>query len=125
MILTMNRILIVEDNDDNFFLLEEILSDYNVTLERAANGLEFFSIISETKNFELILMDLMLPDTDGIELSKYIINNKIKIPIIFISAYTARCEEIFELGIEYFVSKPVSSEIFISILRKFIVLNEK
>ncbi len=121
----MNRILIVEDNDDNFFLLEEILSDYNVTLERAANGLEFFSIISETKNFELILMDLMLPDTDGIELSKYIINNKIKIPIIFISAYTARCEEIFELGIEYFVSKPVSSEIFISILRKFIVLNEK
>jgi CheY-like chemotaxis protein len=118
----MNRILIVEDNDLNFYLIEEILSKYDITLVRAANGKEFYSIISKTKSFNLVLMDLMLPDTDGIELSKYLINNHIQIPIVFISAYSERCDEIFELGIEYFLTKPIMSELFLSVISKFISL---
>lgn len=120
----MQRILIVEDNDINFLVLEEYLSDYDLSLTRAANGAEFFKIIEKTKNFELILMDLMLPDTDGIELTKHIIANEIKIPVVFISAYTERCEEIFDLGVEYFISKPIFKDIFFSIVGKFIELNK-
>ncbi len=118
----MNRILIVEDDDINFLLIEEILSKFDISLSRAANGREFYSILSKTTSFHLILMDLMLPDTDGIELSKYVINNKIQIPIVFISAYSERCDEIFELGIEYFLTKPIMSELFLSIISKFVAL---
>jgi len=118
----MNTILIVEDNDDNYLLLNEILNDYDVNLVRAASGKDFYKIISETKDFDLILMDLMLPDTDGIELTKYLIENGILLPIVFISAYTERCEEIFELGVEYFISKPILMELFLSIINKFIKL---
>jgi CheY-like chemotaxis protein len=116
----MKRILIVEDNHDNFYILKEILSDYHVSITRASDGNEFYSIINESRNFDLILMDLMLPDTDGIELTKYLISKEITIPIVFISAYTERCEEIFELGIEYFISKPIVTELFFSIIKKFI-----
>ena len=121
----IERILVVEDNDINYLVLEEILSDYAFDLQRAADGREFYEIINKSRNFNLVLMDLMLPDTDGIELSKYMINNDIKIPIVFISAYTERCEEIFELGIEYFISKPIYKDLFFSILGKFVELHKK
>ena len=119
----MKKIFVIEDNDTNYMLVEEILSEYNVELTRAANGKEFYSKIKvRPVEFDLVLMDLMLPDTDGIELSKFLINEKYNIPIIVISAYTEKCEEIFDLGIEHFISKPVMSELFISILKKYIAL---
>ncbi len=121
----MSCILIVEDNDDNFLLIEELLCDYKIKLVRAADGKEFYSIISLSTNFNLVLMDLMLPDTDGIVLAKHLINNNVRIPIVFISAYTERCEEIFELGVEYFINKPVMSQLFLSIISKFITLEVK
>jgi len=121
----MNQILIVEDNEENYLLLEEILSDYNITLVHAADGKEFYSIIAKSKKFDLVLMDLMLPDTDGIVLTKYLINNNIRIPVVFISAYTGRCEEIYELGVEYFLNKPFMTELFLSVVRKFVPLENK
>jgi len=121
----MKKILVVEDNDINFMVLEEILSDYEFTLCRAADGKEFYETIRESVDFDLVLMDLMLPDTDGIELTKYLLNQNIKIPVVFISAYTERCEEIFDLGIEYFITKPIIKELFFSILSKFVELIDK
>ena len=120
----MKKILIVEDDDPNFMLVEELLSDYNVDIVRAADGQEFYSIINQSRNFDLVLMDLMLPDTDGIALTKYLLDHNINIPIVFISAYTERCEEIFELGIEYFISKPIMTELFFSILKRFVELQD-
>jgi CheY-like chemotaxis protein len=120
----MRRILIVEDNLVNFFVLQEMLNEYELELVRAEDGQQFYGIIKESHDFDVILMDLMLPDTDGIELTKHLIDNHIKIPVVFISAYTERCEEIFDLGVEYFISKPVYKELFLSILKKFVALSK-
>ena len=121
----MKKILVVEDNDTNYLLVEEILSEFKVELTRAANGKEFYyQIKKQPIVFDMILMDLMLPDTDGIELTKFLINEKYKSPIVFISAYTDKCEVIYDLGIEYFINKPVMPEILISIIRKFIELKK-
>jgi CheY-like chemotaxis protein len=121
----MKKILVVEDENINYMVLTEILSFYNLSLIRASNGKEFYEILNKSKNFDLVLMDLMLPDTDGVILTKYLINNNIQIPVVFISAYTERCEEIFELGVEYFISKPINTELFFSIVSKFIPLVRK
>ena len=122
----MKKIFIIEDNDSNYMLLDEILSAYNVELTRAEDGKRFYSILQDkTNKFDLILMDLMLPDTDGIVLTKHLINEKVKTPIIFISAYTEKCEEIFDLGIEHFITKPVMEELFLSIVRKYIDFESK
>lgn len=121
----MDRILVVEDNDANYLLIEEILSAYDITLVRAVDGKSFYSIIAKSKSFNLVLMDLMLPDTDGIVLTKYLIHNNIKIPIVFISAYTERCEEIYELGVDYFLQKPVMSQLFKSVVGKYVSMEVK
>lgn len=121
----MEKVLVVEDIDMNYMVVRELLSDYDISLTRAIDGKQFYSIFNKSANFDLILMDLMLPDTDGIELTKYLINKDIKIPIVFISAYSERCEEIFELGVEYFISKPIFKELFLSIVKKYIDLKVK
>jgi two-component SAPR family response regulator len=70
-------------------------------------------------------MDLMLPDTDGIELTKFCIDRRIKVPIVFISAYTERCEEVYDLGIEYFLTKPIYKELFFSVIAKYVEVKKK
>jgi two-component system, OmpR family, alkaline phosphatase synthesis response regulator PhoP len=121
----MERILIVEDNHINYLVIEELLSEYAVTLYWAKDGNDFFRLIQASHGYNLVLMDLMLPDTDGIELTKHMLNNKIQIPVVFISAYSERCEEIFDLGVEYFLSKPILTDLFFSVLSKFVVLKKK
>lgn len=121
----MERILIVEDNHINYLVIEELLSEYAIDLTWAKDGNDFFRLIQARHGYNLVLMDLMLPDTDGIELTKHMLNNKIQIPIVFISAYSERCEEIFDLGVEYFISKPILTDLFFSVLSKFVVLKKK
>jgi CheY-like chemotaxis protein len=121
----MERILIVEDNHINYLVIEELLSEYAIDLYWAKDGNDFFRLIHASHRYDLVLMDLMLPDTDGIELTKHMIDNKIQIPIVFISAYSERCEEIFDLGVEYFLSKPILTDLFFSVLSKFVVLKKK
>ena len=121
----MKRILTIEDNSTNYFLVEEILSEFKVELVWAKNGKEFYEKVKRPAKYDLILMDLMLPDTDGIELTKFLINEKYKTPVVFISAYTEKCEEIYDLGIEYFINKPIVYELFISIVNKYINLEKK
>lgn len=121
----MDKILIVEDNPINYMVLHEMLSDYEFELSWAKDGAEFFELMEGHRNYNLILMDLMLPDTDGIELTKFCINNKIKTPVVFISAYTERCEEVYELGVEYFLTKPIYKELFFSVIAKYVEVKKK
>lgn len=121
----MDKILIVEDNPINYMVLHEMLSDYKFELFWAKDGTEFFKLINARRTYSLILMDLMLPDTDGIELTKYCMNNRIKTPIVFISAYTERCEEVYDLGVEYFLTKPIYKELFFSVIAKYVEVRKK
>jgi CheY-like chemotaxis protein len=121
----MEKILIVEDNHINYLVLEEMLSDYAVHLYWARDGIDFYKYINSSLDYDLVLMDLMLPDTDGVELTKHMLKNGISIPVVFISAYTERCEEIFDLGVEYFLAKPIHKELFFSVLSKYVELKKK
>lgn len=106
----MKKILIVEDDECNIFLLKELLYKNN-TLIFAETGLEFYDIINNIKDIDIIIMDYRLPDTDGIELCKYMVNNNINIPIIFSSAYNNNYLETKDLNIKYFLQKPISKEL--------------
>lgn len=120
----MRRILIVEDTDVNYLLLEEFLSGYNVELTRAIDGKEFFDKITKPANYDLILMDMLLPDTNGITLTKFLLRENYNIPIIFISAITDKRKEIFDLGIKCFIEKPVCEDNFIDSINKYFSLEK-
>lgn len=116
------RILYVEDEDPNWEIAEARLrAKYD--LHRAKNSASAFELLGRHQ-FELILMDIQLTNSafDGIEITKLLrgvlkpsppevaqLDGKIEIPIIFVTAYTARYskEDLKKVGGDDVIAKPV------------------
>lgn len=84
----MKEIFIVEDNDHIRELLEFILTDQDYAVKSFPNARSFQQLIT-TEHPDLILMDIMLPDGNGLEMCKSLGNNKEtrEIPVILMSAH--------------------------------------
>ncbi|MBI4785248.1 MAG: response regulator [Oscillatoriophycideae cyanobacterium NC_groundwater_1537_Pr4_S-0.65um_50_18] len=108
--MNQHSILVVDDEPDNFDVIETLLSDCGYELHYAASGYEAIAAL-ETFQPDLILLDIMMPGMDGIEVCQ-----KIKatlkwqaIPIIMVTALNtkedlARC---LQAGADDFISKPM------------------
>ena len=110
----MKQILVVEDNEDYQELLENYLSNagYNVTI--ADNGLEAIDIM-EDKEFDLIILDIMLPKIDGFTLCE-LIRKKSNVPVVMLTARFADEDQMrgYELKVDEYISKTVSMPIIVS-----------
>ena len=105
------KILLVEDNKTNQLITKKIISKKGYTCDVANNGLEACKIIEE-KDYDLILMDIMMPIMDGFEASDYISKLKPKIPIVALTAISEQVnKELFSASkIRKVLSKPVNIE---------------
>ncbi|MEM5948774.1 response regulator [Spirochaetia bacterium 38H-sp] len=105
---TRKKILIVDDTPANIQLLGSILQDKYV-VSFAESGKEALARLEKT-DFDLILLDIMMPEMDGFEVCKRVRSNPKtkKIPIIFLSAKTDResVMEGLELGGQDYIAKP-------------------
>lgn len=105
----MKKILIVEDDPAIRTGLNETLTTEGYLLTEAETGTKGFELASKN-DFDLILLDLILPGKDGIEICKELRNNGVKTPIVMV---TSRKEEIdkilgLEIGADDYVTKPFS-----------------
>jgi two-component system sensor histidine kinase/response regulator len=105
-------ILIVDDNPQNLQVLAKILQENKYVIEFATNG-EAALVWLRDKKFDLILLDINMPDMDGFEVCRKIRSNPAmnNVPVIFLSADTER-ESIlkgFEFGAQDYVTKPFDS----------------
>ena len=115
----MKKILIVDDNQNNRMLIRALIEDYcedneeEVSIHEAVNGLEA-SLMAEDEHFELIFMDIMMPEMDGIEATIRIRSVDPKAMIIAVSAVDdgERQRQILSSGAEDYISKPVNADIF-------------
>lgn len=103
------NILIVDDVSDNIKVAMNILKENNYNFSFAVNGTQALEIV-KTKDFDLILLDIMMPDMNGFDVIKTLKNDFItkKIPIIFLTA-KADIDSIskgFELGAVDYITKP-------------------
>lgn len=109
----MERLLIVDDNPKNIELLGNVLSENNFEVEYALDGEEALNILEEDE-FDLILMDIMMPNMDGFETCKRIkqMKGKSEIPLIFLTAIneTESISRGFELGGVDYLTKPFNTE---------------
>ena len=123
------KVLIAEDNIANQELISHIFSSMSIDFKIANNGLE--AIEYRIKNsYDLIFMDINMPQVDGIEAFKQIREYETKnsldnIPIIALTANAIKGdkEKFLELGMNDYLSKPINTNRLIDILTKY--LNKK
>ncbi len=103
------KILLVEDDPDIVQLLALHVAEPSYHLSACSNGAKAVVDISAS-HYDLIILDIMLPDVDGLEVCKLIRQKKIMTPVIML---TSRAEEIdkvlaLELGADDYITKPFS-----------------
>lgn len=121
-------ILVVEDNPDNMALVEEILEDAGyeiVPVVRAEDGIERLSL----GGIDLILMDISLPEMDGLEATRIIkSDDRLKsIPIIGLSAHAMDSDRIAALsaGCNAYETKPVDEDALLSVMKNLLILKNE
>ena len=116
----MKKILIAEDNDSNFILMTYILKKY-YAYERAKNGNEAVDLV-EKNTYDMVLMDIKMPIMDGLEATKAIKEIRPEIPIVALTAnaFDSDRQLAMKAGCIDFLSKPVSSDLCIKTIRKYL-----
>jgi CheY-like chemotaxis protein len=109
------RILIVDDNPSNLKLFEFLLSAPTYEVRSATNGREALSVMT-TFEPELLLLDLQLPDLDGLSLiAKIKADASMRdVPIIAVTAYAMLGDEerARAAGVDDYLTKPIDKQLF-------------
>ncbi|MFA6404301.1 MAG: response regulator [Salinivirgaceae bacterium] len=116
-------ILIAEDDDTNYSLLNEIFSSPTIELIRAVNGAEAVEICRNNSTITLILMDLKMPVLNGFEATKQIKAMNKNIPIVATTAYAYREDEAMAqaAGCDDYIAKPFNQKKLEAIINKYLV----
>jgi PAS domain S-box-containing protein len=112
-------ILIAEDLESNFFLIRYFLSKANTNVLRAVNGREAVDIALANKDIDLILMDIKMPEMDGLTATKIIRETNVTVPIIAQTAYVDERDRAIESGCSGFISKPFDKKGLFKVLREY------
>lgn len=103
------KFLIAEDNEVNQKVISNVLQKVGGTVDIANNGLEAISFLKKSNDYNLIIMDLQMPEMDGYSATKYIRNvMKLPTPIIAMTASNLKGEKskCLEMGMNAYVTKP-------------------
>ena len=115
------KVLLADDDMRNIFALSVVLEEAGFTVVIASNGREAIEKLQETDDIELVLMDVMMPEMDGIEATKIIRQNShwANLPIIAVTAKAMRGdrEQCMEAGANDYISKPVDVDKLLSLIK--------
>jgi len=122
------NILLVDDNAINRKVASEILKKANCKVTTADSGKSAISIFENNPDFDLILMDIQMPEMDGIETTKILKERFVeKLPkVVAMTAYSMQNdkENFIEKGLDDYISKPIRANILIKKVEQ-LVLNRK
>jgi len=115
-------VLVAEDEECNFLLIEELLSDLDLKLIHAKDGKETVEICRTNPKIDLILMDIKMPILSGHEAAKRIKEFRPDLPIIAQSAYALEHEREKYSGSAFddYITKPISRDKLNQVLTKYI-----
>ena len=117
----MKTILIVEDNDKNMKLARDVLQAKGYATLEAVNGEDGVRLARDHKP-DMVLMDIQLPDINGVEAFKRIRANAdtAKVPIVAFTASVTPMDRhrITDAGFDGFIGKPINLKEFLETVRK-------
>src|SRR5688572_29918279 len=111
------RILVAEDNSVNQEVAQQMLQKRGYTVTIAPNGREAVKLVAESARFDLILMDIQMPEMDGFQATSAIRElekgGPRRIPIVAMTAHAMKVdrERCLEAGMDGYISKPVHSKL--------------
>lgn len=103
----MDKILIVDDDETIAELISDALEDEGFQTTICGDGLSALHLIEENMDYDLIILDIMMPKMDGLELCKKI-RDSIPCPILFVTAKSRTLDTLLglEMGADDYISKP-------------------
>jgi len=118
-----NRVLTIEDHEDNRRIVRDLLSSVGYEVIEAVTGEEGVRV-AETERPDLILMDIQLPDLNGYEATRRIkANPELRhIPIVAVTSYALSGDDLKarEAGCDAYVTKPFSPRALLATIREYL-----
>ncbi len=115
-------IIIAEDEDMNFILINKMLEQTKVSVIRANDGEQIVDLIKNNQDVDMILMDISMPKLNGYDATRNIRELGFKMPIIAQTALSLNYEKdkVIEAGCNDFIEKPILKENLFKIISKYI-----
>lgn len=126
----MFKILVVEDDKNSAKLMRTLLTNSGYDVQLASNGTEALKIL-DNAFVDLILLDIMMPEMNGYELTETIRSNKINVPILMVTAKQLSEDKYkgFIAGADDYMTKPVDNQELLyrikALLRRANIANEQ
>ena len=122
-VLKGRKALVVDDDARNVYALATVLEDHGMTVVSANSGIDALSLMS-TQSLDIVLMDIMMPEMDGISTMREArkLPSSRDLPIIAVTAKAMKGdrERCIEAGAWDYLSKPVDSQQLLSVLRSWL-----
>lgn len=120
--LNSRKILIVDDDTVSRIFLRELLTSTGAELSFVRNGYEATKFLETNSLPDIVLLDVKLPDFDGIELAKQLLSKYPNLKIVAETAYSTEGleEKCNWAGIKGCVYKPINQEVLLNLLQKVV-----
>ncbi len=114
-------VLVVEDNQISFKLMHAVLRQVKANVVHAANGQRAIEEVESAAHFDLVLMDLQMPEVDGLEATHRIKQLRPDLPVIATTAdiYSEKARACKEAGCDAFLSKPLQFRKMFELMQSF------
>jgi len=119
------KCLLVDDNKDVLIYLNRILTDTGVAIITARSGFEALAIIKANPDIDVVLLDMQMPEMNGIEATKEIRKIRKNLPIIAQTAFIFEDDKdiILEAGCDACLIKPIRREHLLTVMSSFVKSN--
>jgi len=118
------RILIVDDDIKNIFVITSVLNDSEAETLHAKNGQEALNLLRKDGNIDLVLMDVMMPVMDGYQAMREIRQDPrlARLPVIAVTAKAMKDDrkKCLEAGADDYLSKPLDADIMIGMIKAWL-----
>ena len=123
---TYKKCLLVDDNKDVLIYLQRILIDTGVSVISARSGFEAIELIKAIPDIDVVLLDMQMPEMNGIEATKEIKRIRKNLPIIAQTAFIFEDDKdiILEAGCDACLIKPIKKEHLLAVMSEFVKSNQ-
>ncbi|MCL1883681.1 MAG: response regulator [Defluviitaleaceae bacterium] len=120
------KVLVVDDVETNRFVARGLLSYYKLQIDTVNSGIEAIERVSEGKTYDIIFMDHMMPEMNGVEATRRLRDMGYDRPILALTANAmiGKADDFFAKGFSGFLAKPIQSKELDEVLHEFIEKQE-